>query len=172
MPWDPFLMKKWLKSGICGTHEQCIRALFTVHKLHFSTTFLFKMGPTALFTHLKIISLQCFQFQFSISAKISSIQTLFRITFWQCYPPWVHCSTYYYLLIIKITTFVQRFSRSRYHYELNSSYYLRASSILNLLSFSFFLINIHTFLYLGKDKIKGQSSKNITLTSTKKLLKK
>ena len=43
------------------------------HKLHFSTTFLLKMGSTALFTHLKIILLQCFQFQFSISAKISSI---------------------------------------------------------------------------------------------------
>ena len=45
------------------------------HKLHFSITFLFKMGLTVLFTHLKIISLQCFQFQFSVSAKISSIQT-------------------------------------------------------------------------------------------------
>ena len=42
------------------------------HKLHFSATFLFKMGPTVLFTHLKIISLQCFQFQFSVSAKIIS----------------------------------------------------------------------------------------------------
>ena len=36
------------------------------HKLHFSVTFSLKMGPTALFTHLKIISLQCFQFQFSV----------------------------------------------------------------------------------------------------------
>ena len=33
------------------------------HKFHFSTTFSLKMGPTILFTHLKIISLQCFQFQ-------------------------------------------------------------------------------------------------------------
>ena len=33
------------------------------------------MGPIVLFTHLKIISLQYFQFQFSISTKISSIQT-------------------------------------------------------------------------------------------------
>ena len=32
-----------------------------------------KMGPTVLFTHLKIILLQCFQF--SVSATISSIQT-------------------------------------------------------------------------------------------------
>ena len=45
------------------------------HKLHFLATFLLKMGLTTLFTHLKIISLQCFQFQFSVSAKISSIQT-------------------------------------------------------------------------------------------------
>ena len=43
------------------------------HKLHFSTIFLLKIGPTALFTHLKINSLQCFQFQFSVLAKISSI---------------------------------------------------------------------------------------------------
>ena len=28
-----------------------------------------------LFTHLKIILLQCFQFQFSVLAKINSIQT-------------------------------------------------------------------------------------------------
>ena len=40
------------------------------------TTTLFikiKKGPTVLFTHLKIILLQCFQF--SVSATISSIQT-------------------------------------------------------------------------------------------------
>ena len=45
------------------------------HKFHFSATFSLKMGPTALFKHLKIILLQYFQFQFSVSAKISSIQT-------------------------------------------------------------------------------------------------
>ena len=33
------------------------------------------MGLTILFIHLKIILLQYFQFQFSVSAKISSIQT-------------------------------------------------------------------------------------------------
>ena len=33
------------------------------HKFHFSATFSLKMGPTVLFTHLKNISLQCFQFQ-------------------------------------------------------------------------------------------------------------
>ena len=28
--WDPFLMKKLLKSVICGTREQCTGALFTI----------------------------------------------------------------------------------------------------------------------------------------------
>ena len=39
--------------------------LGTVHKTHkhqFSATFSLKMGPTVLFTHLKFILLQCFQF--------------------------------------------------------------------------------------------------------------
>ena len=44
------------------------------HKFHFSATFSLKMGPTILFTHLKIISLQCFSvfsfnFQFSTVSK-------------------------------------------------------------------------------------------------------
>ena len=56
-------------------YEQCIRALFTVSQITLFNNFFIKNGPTALFTHLKIISLQCFQFQFSVSAKISSIQT-------------------------------------------------------------------------------------------------
>ena len=46
-----------------------------IHKFHFSAIFSLKMGLTVLFTHLKIILLQCFQFQFLVSAKISSIQT-------------------------------------------------------------------------------------------------
>ena len=33
-----------------------------IYKFHFSATFSLKIGPTALFTHLKIILLQCFQF--------------------------------------------------------------------------------------------------------------
>ena len=56
-------------------YEQCIRTLFTIRQITLSATLLFKMGLIALFIHLKIILLQCFQFQFSISAKISSIQT-------------------------------------------------------------------------------------------------
>ena len=37
------------------------------HKFHFLSIFSLKIGPTVLFTHLKIILLQCFQF--SVSAK-------------------------------------------------------------------------------------------------------
>ena len=32
MPWDPFLMKKLLKSEVCRTCEQCTGALFTAEK--------------------------------------------------------------------------------------------------------------------------------------------
>ena len=46
-----------------------------IHKLHFSATFSLKMSPTALFIHLKIILLQCFQFSIFSFSKISSIQT-------------------------------------------------------------------------------------------------
>ena len=45
------------------------------HKFHFSVICSLKMDPTILFTHLKIILLQCFQFQFSVLATINSIQT-------------------------------------------------------------------------------------------------
>ena len=40
--------------------KQCIRALFTDPQIPLSTTFSLKIGLTALFTHLKIILLQCF----------------------------------------------------------------------------------------------------------------
>ena len=46
-----------------------------IYKFRFLTTFSLKMGSTALFTHLKIILLQYFQFQFLVSVKIRSIQT-------------------------------------------------------------------------------------------------
>ena len=49
--------------------------IYGSHKFQFSVTFSLKMGFTVLFIHLKIISLQYFQFQFSVSAKISSIKT-------------------------------------------------------------------------------------------------
>ena len=54
----------------------CQWVLCTVHGIHkplFSTKLSLKMGLIVLFTHLKIILLQCFQF--SVFSKISSIQT-------------------------------------------------------------------------------------------------
>ena len=45
------------------------------HKSHFWVTFSLKLGPTLLFTYLKIILLQCFQFSVFSFSKISSIQT-------------------------------------------------------------------------------------------------
>ena len=36
--------------------------VYGTHKLHFLATFLLKISPTVLFTHLKIILLQYFQF--------------------------------------------------------------------------------------------------------------
>ena len=57
--WQPYL--HW-NDTVQGTHKPL-----------FSTTFLLKMGLTALFTHLKIILLQCFQF--SVFNKINCIQT-------------------------------------------------------------------------------------------------
>ena len=45
------------------------------HKFHFLSNFSLKMGLTVLFTHLKIILLQYFQFSVFSFSKISSIQT-------------------------------------------------------------------------------------------------
>ena len=59
-----FLFNPQLLTSQLWTVHPC-----TVHgsqKLHFSATFSLKMGPTALFTHLKIILLQCFQFSVSV----------------------------------------------------------------------------------------------------------
>ena len=52
----------------------CSRSIHGTYS-HFIQKKILKMGPTVLFTHLKIILLQCFQF--SVSAIISSIQTDF-----------------------------------------------------------------------------------------------
>ena len=55
--------------------EQCIYALFTDPQISFFINFFIKNGSTSLFTHLKIILLQCFQFSVFSFSKISSIQT-------------------------------------------------------------------------------------------------
>ena len=58
----------------------CLR----IHRFHFSTTFSLKMGPTILFTYLKIILLQyfsvfSFNFQFStVSKRIQIFYTFYN----------------------------------------------------------------------------------------------
>ena len=55
--------------------EQCTHALFIdPYKLHFLAKFSLKMGSIALFTHLKMILLQYFQFSIFNFSKISFIQ--------------------------------------------------------------------------------------------------
>ena len=54
-----------IKSSVNSIFVHCSQT----HKLHFSVTFSLKMSPTILFTHLKIISLQYFQFQYLLMMK-------------------------------------------------------------------------------------------------------
>ena len=56
-----------------GAFEWVSCIVLATHKHFFSHKLLLKMDPMTLFTHLKIILLQCFQF--SILSKISGIQT-------------------------------------------------------------------------------------------------
>ena len=49
--------------------------VYGTHKSHFLVTFSLKLGPTILFTHLKIILLQYFRFSVFSFSKINSIQT-------------------------------------------------------------------------------------------------
>ena len=64
LTFQPFSAYQWVPCTVYGTH-----------KFHFSATFSSKMGSTALFTYLKIILLQCFQFSVFNFSKISYIQT-------------------------------------------------------------------------------------------------
>ena len=59
------------RSSMNSTFMHCSRT----HKFHFLSIFSLKIGPTVLFTHLKIILVQYFQFSVFIFSKISSIQT-------------------------------------------------------------------------------------------------
>ena len=56
-----------------------------------------------------------------------------------------------------------------FYYDIYLYYYLRSFSGLDFL---FFSSKMFLHLYLNRDKIKGQSGKNITLTPTKTLPKK
>ena len=58
------------RSSVNSVSVHCLRT----HKFHFLSIFSLKMGPTVLFTYLKIILLQCFQFLVFNFRKINSIQ--------------------------------------------------------------------------------------------------
>ena len=65
-------------STVNSASVHCLRT----HKFHFSAIFSLKMGPTILFTHLKIISLQCFSvFSFSFQFSAVSKRTLNQLFF-------------------------------------------------------------------------------------------
>ena len=77
-----FLSYQWVPCTVHGTY-----------KFHFSSIFSLKMDLTVLFTYLKIILLQCFQFLVSVFSKISYIQAhpmyAFGLRFWfvrLCFP--------------------------------------------------------------------------------------
>ena len=66
-----------LGSTFCAFLSGCIFLVGLVHCLWdlqvlFSTKTTLKLGPTALFTHLKIILLQCFQFSVISNIQIDS----------------------------------------------------------------------------------------------------
>ena len=46
-----------------GSADQLVIMQIVTYKFHFLSIFSLKIGPTTRFTHLKIILLQCFQFQ-------------------------------------------------------------------------------------------------------------
>ena len=75
MCFSPFFFFLYTRfSWVTEVTVHTVRLLFThcfILFTYFLATFSLKMGPTVLFTHLKIVLLQCFQF----SAKISCIQT-------------------------------------------------------------------------------------------------
>ena len=80
--WIPIIMRLRLRFFFFFLEAHFVAVVFfqwvlcTVHGTHkplFSTKLSLKIGHTALFTHLKIILLQ--YFQFSVLSKISGIQT-------------------------------------------------------------------------------------------------
>ena len=71
-----FFSSAWTVNLLCRDKNYCsyiVAVLFTYCSITVHALKILKMGPAVLFTHLKIILLQCFQF--SVSATISSIQT-------------------------------------------------------------------------------------------------
>ena len=96
--WDKFYYYGYCS---CAVHEQYPQSLTCqtilsqlvhtmhysrTHKFHFLATFLLKMGPTVLFTHLKIILLQCFSV-FSFSFQFSAVSKRTRTPSFLDSPP-------------------------------------------------------------------------------------
>ena len=77
--WPHYLTKSTVNSALVYCSQ--------THKFHFSTTFSLKMDPTILFTHLKIILLQCFSvFSFSFQFSAVSKRTLTKFVAWYSRP--------------------------------------------------------------------------------------
>ena len=76
-----------------------------IHKFYFLAIFSLKMGPTVLFTHLKIILLQCFKFSVFNFSKISFIQTdprsiyIHTHNFFFFYFEWLDTHIHTYILV-------------------------------------------------------------------------
>ena len=88
-------MHQWIP---CTVHE--------THKNHFSATFSLKMSLTALFTYLKIILLQCFQFS-AVSKRALSIKTyFFYFTCSLLKVPYIRLSILYYILLKKYQFYI------------------------------------------------------------------
>ena len=80
--------------GLCIVHG--------IYKFHFSATFLLKMGSTILFTHLKIILLQYFQFsaiQWTLGLLASLHELLFCFFLFLCSECSVHFASLIYFFI-------------------------------------------------------------------------
>ena len=68
-----YTVQSWIFFSLFNPSVHTVHCLWT-HKFYFSATFLLKMSLTVLFTHLKIILLQCFSF-----SVFSCIQTDLRL---------------------------------------------------------------------------------------------
>ena len=116
-----------------------------IHKHHFSVTFSLKMGFTVLFTHLKIILLQCFQFSIFNFNKINSIQTdpyyliieLFTsVSIILCDPPGTHRD-----IIVK------NLHMSLHYFNYNSCQAVRALALGNCNAILFYNSKNHFIIY-------------------------
>ena len=69
--------------GVNNAHQWVPCTIHKTFKPHFLATFSLKMGPTILFTHLKIILLQCFQFSIVSKRTLSVINYFLSVIYFQ-----------------------------------------------------------------------------------------